>query len=194
MLRSTPKRFFALLCLCGALFAAEPAGLWLDVPFVQQEKDACGAASIAMVMQYWLKQQAKTADAESDPGEIQRALHSRAAHGIYASDLERYFQQHGFQTFGFHATWDDLQQHLAKGRPLIAALKPESGRVLLPGAPLHYVVIVGLEPGQTPEQDVVLLNDPAQRKLLKQARSTFEKEWSATGNWLLLALPQQDAR
>jgi len=194
MLRGTPKRLVALLCLCGVLFAAEPAGLWLDVPFVQQEKDACGAASIAMVMQYWLKQQAKPADAESDPREIQRALYSRQAHGVYASDLERYFQQHRFQTFAFHGTWDDLQQHLAKGRPLIAALKPESGHALLPGAPLHYVVVVGLEPGRSPDQDVVLLNDPAQRKLLKQARSTFEKEWSATGNWLLLALPQQDAR
>jgi len=28
------------------------ARVWLDVPFVKQEKDGCGAASIAMVMQY----------------------------------------------------------------------------------------------------------------------------------------------
>jgi hypothetical protein len=35
-----------------------------------------------------------------------------------------------------------------------------------------------------------LLNDPARRKLLKQDRSDFEKEWSATGQWTLLALPQ----
>src|ERR1043165_5812507 len=40
----------------GALALGTPAsGVWLDVPFIKQEKDGCGAASIAMVMQYWLK-------------------------------------------------------------------------------------------------------------------------------------------
>ncbi len=38
--------------VCGILMAADPAGIWLDVPFIAQEKDGCGAASIAMVMQY----------------------------------------------------------------------------------------------------------------------------------------------
>jgi len=51
---------------------------------------------------------------------------------------------------------------------------------------LHYVVVVGVDP----EQNVVLLNDAAQRKLLKQERGSFEKEWSAAGRWTLLALPK----
>ena len=37
--------------------AGESAGVWLDVPFVKQEKNGCGAASIAMVMQFWQRQQ-----------------------------------------------------------------------------------------------------------------------------------------
>jgi hypothetical protein len=41
-----------------------------------------------------------------------------------------------------------------------------------------------------PGQGLVLVNDPAQRKLLKQDRSSFERDWSAAGNWTLLALPQ----
>ena len=89
----------------------------------------------------------------------------------------------------FNGTWDDLKQHLEKGRPLIAALKPASGNV-----PLHFVVVVGLDSEQNSEPAIVLLNDPAQRKLLKQARSTFEKQWSATGRWLLLALPQSESQ
>jgi hypothetical protein len=44
--------------------------------------------------------------------------------------------------------------------------------------------------GVDPEQDVVLLNDAAQRKLLKQERASFEKQWSAVGRWTLLALPK----
>ena len=36
------------------------SGVWLDVPFVKQEKNGCGAASIAMVMQFWQRQQGLT--------------------------------------------------------------------------------------------------------------------------------------
>jgi hypothetical protein len=44
--------------------------------------------------------------------------------------------------------------------------------------------------GVDPEQNLVLLNDAAQRKLLKQDRASFEKQWSAVGFWTLLALPK----
>jgi len=175
------KKLFAALCLCSVLSAADKPGVWLDVPFVKQEKDACGAASIAMVMQYWLNQGINTGPAPN-PAEIQRQLYSREGGGIYSSDLEHYFQEHGFRTFAFQGTWDDLKQHLGQGRPLIVALKPSRG-----SSNLHYVVVAGLDW----ERGLVLLNDPAQRKLLKEERSKFEKQWSAVGKWTLLALPQQ---
>jgi predicted double-glycine peptidase len=167
-------------CLTIGISAAQPAGLWLDVPFVRQDKDGCGAASLAMVMQYWLKQQGRALDQSADAIQIQRALYSPQARGIYASDLEHYLQQHGFRTFAFRGEWKDLKQHLEKGRPLIVALKPGASM------PLHYLVVVGLEP------EVVLVNDPAQKKLLKQERGHFEQQWTAAGNWTLLAVPQAD--
>lgn len=174
------KRLIVWLCLCGVLLAAEKPGVWLDVPFVKQEKDGCGAASIAMVMQYWLKQQPST-EVSGDPTAIQRALYSKEGRGIYASDLQRYFQEHGFRTFAFQGTWEDLKQQLEKGRPLIVALKPAQR-----SADLHYVVVAGLDW----EQNIVLVNDPAERKLLKQERSSFERQWSAAGKWTLLAVPE----
>ena len=103
------------------------------------------------------------------------------AEGIYASAMERYFQQHEFRTFSFRGDWEILEEHLQKGRPLIAALKPSGSN-----SALHYVVVVGLDA----EQKLVLLNDPARRKLFKQDLSSFEEQWSATGQWTLLALPQ----
>ena len=175
-----PQRLLCILCLCGFVFAATP-GVWLDVPFIRQEKDGCGAASIAMVMQYWRAQQSKPIDSSADATEIQRALYSSKDHGIHASDLEHYFQQNGFQTFAFAGRRDDLKQHLEKGRPLIVALKPSALETSL-----HYVVVVGIDP----EQDVVYMNDAAQRKLLKQEWPGFEKQWSAVGHWTLLALPK----
>jgi len=174
-----------LLGVCGALVAADLHGVWLDVPFVKQEKDGCGAASIAMVMQYWQHQQGEPAGQDSDAARIQHALYSAKAHGIYASDMERYFREKGFRTFTIRGEWEDLKQHLDKGRPLLVALKPAGG-----GSPLHYVVVTGIDQ----EQEIVMVNDPAQRKLLKQNRSGFEREWSAAGRWTLLALPQTPSR
>jgi ABC-type bacteriocin/lantibiotic exporter with double-glycine peptidase domain len=180
MFRSVAQLWWSLVLAATAL-ASQPTGVWLDVPFVKQDRNACGAASIAMVMQYWQRQQGQSPSV--DPQQIQRELYSPSAHGIYASAMERYLRQQGFQTFAFAGEWKDLKEHLDKGRPLIVALK--SG-----GSSLHYVVVAGLNW----QQDVVLKNDPAERKLLKQGRSEFEKEWKAAGNWTLLAVPQQGDR
>lgn len=169
-----------LVALCGVAPAQDHAGRWIDVPFVAQQKDGCGAASIAMVMQYWLQQQALPAAEAAQYVSIDRALHSDAAHGIFASDMVRYFEQNGYRAFALAGTPADLDQHLAKGRPIIVALKPGAG------LPLHYVVVAGLDPaGHT-----VLVNDPAQRKLLKEDSEQFAREWGAAGHWMLLAVPK----
>lgn len=167
---------------CSLVCAGEGSGVWLDVPFVKQKKNGCGAASIAMVMQFWQHQQGVTPNSDSDASRIQLALYTAKAHGIYTSDLEQYFEQHGYRTFAFAGRADDLQQHLAKGRPLIVALKPAAK------GPFHYVVVAGVDA----EHHVVLLNDPAERKLLKQEFTAFEKAWKGTGNWTLLAVPQTE--
>lgn len=180
MRRGMARAIIFLLC-CAAAHAADPSGAWLDVPFVKQEKDGCGAASVAMVMQYWQKQQGSAASESADAAHILRKLHSPQARGIYASDLESYLKQQGYQTFSFAASWHDLKQHVKKGRPMIVATKPDGA------APLHYMVVTGLDS----ERQLVIVNDPAGRKLLKMDRSTFQKQWSAAGSFALLAVPQQ---
>ncbi len=169
----------AIPLICGAVLASGLANLWLDVPFVQQQKDGCGAASIAMVMQYWDQHRGQSVRPEAEPAPILRALYSGQAHGIYASAMVSYFQQNGYRAFAFAGRQADLVSQLQQGRPLIAALKPSFGPLL------HYVVVVGLD---EPRQ-LVLVNDPAQRKLLKEDQSQFEREWKATGHWILLAVP-----
>ena len=136
-----------------------------------------------MVMQYWLAKQGKPAGASADAIVIQRSLYSHEGHGIYASQMERYFRQQGFQTFAFAGQWPDLQQHLAKGRPLIVALKSGSEA-------LHYVVVAGLDS----TEGVIMLNDPARRKLFPQDRASFERQWTLAHNWTLLALPSAESR
>ena len=184
MLRCILRAGILLPCFCGVLSAAEASVIWLDVPFVKQEKEGCGAASISMIMQYWQRQASLFANPKSDSVQIQRALHSDAGHGIYASDMERYLQENGYATFAFSGQFADLEHHLEKGRPIIIALKPGSHM------PSHYVVVAGLDP----ERQLVLFNDPAERKLLKVDYSRFEHDWKATGHWTLLALPAMGPR
>ncbi len=171
-------RLAAALLAMGTLIAAE-SGVYLDVPFVKQDRYACGAASIAMVMQYWQAQSGQPLAAKAES--IQKELYSADAHGIYTKDLEAYLRRSGYRTFALRGTWDDLREHLAKGRPLIVALQPARDD-------FHYVVITGLDW----ENNIVLKHDPAQRRLLKQHRADFEKEWKAAGNWTLLALPKEN--
>jgi ABC-type bacteriocin/lantibiotic exporter with double-glycine peptidase domain len=135
-------------------------------------------------MQYWSAHDCSSVAISADPDKILQALYSSQVHGIYASKLENYLKQHGFRTFVLNGTWQDLQDQLQKGRPLIVALKPAGGNAL------HYLVVAGINP----KQNVVMVNDPAERKLLKQDRTTFEKDWSATRNWLLLAVPSASAK
>lgn len=175
-----PQRLAAFLCLCGIAFA-QSTGIWLDVPFVQQEKNGCGAAVIAMVIDYWRNQQRNPQPFHVNASEIQRALYSAQAHGIYSSDLQRYFEEHNFRTFAFKGDWNLLREHLEKGRPLIVALKPAKGETSL-----HYVVVAGLDASS----GVIMLNDPAQKKLLKVERRRFEREWQAVNRWTLLAIPR----
>lgn len=169
--------------LCAATNTRAQSGYWINVPYVAQQKDGCGAAVISMVMQYWQHQQNQAVSASAEPKTILRALYSPSAHGIYASAVERYLQQNGFRTFAFSGQWQDFANELQKGRPLIVALKPDASNSL------HYAVVTGVDL----ERQLVLLNDPARRKLLKENRADFERDWKVTHNWTLLAVPQPPA-
>jgi ABC-type bacteriocin/lantibiotic exporter with double-glycine peptidase domain len=168
---------FLVSCAAAALGAS---GLWLDVPYIHQERDGCGSASLAMVLRYWQAKHVAIPEHRADPARIQRELYAAKPRGIYSYDMERYLRESGFEVFAFRCQWNDLRSHLAKGRPLIAGLKPK-------GSSAHYLVIVGLDPGDSE----VLVNDPERGKLLHTPRAEFEKQWQGTGNWTLLAVPHQ---
>jgi len=165
-----------LAAILAAILASETRGIWLDVPFVKQTENGCGAAVLSMTMQYWLRQGATLNPRDIDAARIQGELYSAELHGILASQMQQYLENHGFQALAFRGRWDDLSQQLAKGRPLIVAMHS--------GGESHYVVIAGMS------GEVVEMNDPADRKLRKIGRAEFEKKWRAAENWTLLAVPR----
>lgn len=169
----------ATLLLAAATLLAQPPAVWINVPFVAQPPDGCGAASLSMLMLYWAAQQRHAVTPAAEVAAIQRQLYVPREHGIPASSMQRYLEQNGFRVFTIRGTWNDLNEQIRKGRPLIIALRP-------PGqTQLHYVVVDGIDDAR----NFVTFNDPAQRKLLEQERASFEQDWSATHNWLLLAVP-----
>jgi ABC-type bacteriocin/lantibiotic exporter with double-glycine peptidase domain len=172
-----------LACLLAATSLAASAqtarAVWIDVPFVKQPRDGCGAASLSMVMQYWAHQQGMPAGPDAGVEAIQQQLYSPREHGIAASAMQSYLRRHGFVVFALNGRWSDLEEQLSRGRPLIVAIQPQGQ------SELHYVVVDGVDP----VRGLVTMNDPAERKLLTQERAGFEKDWSATGHWMLLAVP-----
>jgi len=158
----------------GALTATD--GVWLDVPFIAQEADGCGAASLAMVMDYW-RSHGMTAGAVA-ASEIYRQLDVLEQKGIPANAMQRFLEAQGFRAFTFSGEWTDLRHHVERGRPLIVALKTGADS-------FHYSVVAGAS------ETTISLNDPADRKLRLYSRKDFEKRWFATEQWTLLAVPIQ---
>jgi predicted double-glycine peptidase len=177
---------FLMLFLGRAIQSApqESAGVWLDVPFVKQTEDGCGSAAISMVLQFWSAHGARIDSQRADAAAIQKQLYSRKARGIFASGMESYLKNSGFRVFPLDGNWNDLQEHLKKGRPLIVSLQTENT-----GGPLHYVVVTGMNW----QSGAVFINDPARGKLLRIERADFEKQWRPNRNWMLLAVPEQGA-
>ena len=136
-----------------------------------------------MVMQYWAGKQGTAVPEDSSVSRIQHQLYSPREHGIPAEAMGGYLRHHGFQAFAFPGKWSDLEEQIVKGRPLIVALRPQGQTAL------HYVVIDGVDAAR----GLVTMNDPAERKLLNEERARFEREWSATHNWTLLAVPASKA-
>src|SRR5256884_105943 len=118
----------------------ETAGVWLDVPYVKQSEDGCGSAVISMLLEYWKAHGAHVGSQRADAAAIQNQLYSRKARGIHASDMESYLKDSGFRAFPLNGDWKDLLEQLKQGRPLIVSLQPGSAK-----APLHYVVVAGID-------------------------------------------------
>ena len=178
-----------LALLLGAPFgihaqseASGKAGVWLEIPFIKQSENGCGSASLAMLLQFWKAQGAAIPSEKLQAELIQRQLYDPKAHGIFASEMERYLRESGFREFAVRGEWSDLREHLEHGRPLIVSIQPGKAR-----APFHYVVVTGIDW----MHEAVFLNDPARGKLLRVERREFEKQWQAVRNWMLLAVPAE---
>jgi len=155
-----------VLTLLGLL-----AAIQLAVPFVPQQRDTCGAASLTMVMRYW--------GDDVDQDQVAAALVEPGKPGISGSRLEAFARDRGFFALAYGADAAQLKDSLAEGRPLIVALR--TGRGLD-----HDVVVTGYDSAR----DEVTLHDPALGRDRRMSMAGFEKRWGGAGHWALLVLPR----
>src|SRR6185295_14630508 len=124
-----PQVKHVLVAMAGLAAACHAAtGSPLNVPFFHQQTNGCGAASVAMVMHYWERQQ--------PPERVYQRLYNADQKGILLSDMKRYLEESGFRAFTLRGEWNDIEQHLAKGRPIIVSLKKNRA------ARIHFAVVI----------------------------------------------------
>ena len=146
------------------------AAIQLAVPFVPQQKDTCGAASLTMVMRYWGD------DVTHD--QVAAAIVEAEKPGIAGSRLEAFARVRGYFALAYEADAAQLRESLAKGRPLIVALRVAGGLD-------HDVVVTGMD-----AKGDVRLHDPALGRDRQMARAELEERWRGAGHWALLVLPR----
>ena len=168
---------FCILLTAAMLHAGDRAPL--DVPFYSQQKNGCGAASVAMVAHYWANQ----AGVESPPPlEVYRSLYDESRQGVPLSGMRTYLERLGYRAFTFRGEWTDLVKQTGRGRPVIVGLQKNEH------AELHFVVVTGVSLSE------VAVNDPAKRSARKVQRGAFARQWAQAGSWMLLAAPvRQDS-
>lgn len=147
----------------------EPGWLLLrDVQPLRQETESdCGAAALAMVLNYW--------QAPTSGREVYQACGSPAG-GIRAADLSAQAKKRGLKSFVIQGEVADLERELSKRRPVIVGVVKLYASGVAAQSLTHYEVVVGYHP----EKKEVVTLDPAfgwRRNSLKG----FAAEWDPTG-------------
>jgi predicted double-glycine peptidase len=168
------RQIALLACFCCAAETAH----WLDVPYVRQVRAGCGAAAVAMVVQYWARHDPSLKDAANETDHIDKLLPA-SRRGIRGAALKEYLAKSGFDAYVFDGELKDLRSHFEKGRPVIVCLGLSGSN-----GPLHYAVVVGVD------DQAVWLHDSARGKLVREPVDQFKKSWDVSGHWALLAVPR----
>jgi ABC-type bacteriocin/lantibiotic exporter with double-glycine peptidase domain len=118
-----------LILLASNALALEIEG----VPFIRQDSQFCGPASLASVMTFH--------GVPEDQKTIGAAVYSEKLQGALITDLERYARQKGFETKSGRGTAEELKTELDRRRPVIVLVDLGFWVVSKP----HYLVVFGYD-------------------------------------------------
>ena len=121
-------RFFLLALVVAA---AAPSFTIDGVPFVKQDSQYCGPASLASVLGYY-------GDA-ADQKAIGEAVYCEKIKGALITDLENFARQRGYRARTGRGTPEDIRDFVARKRPVIVLVDLGFWVVSKP----HYLVVFG---------------------------------------------------
>ena len=176
-----PRAFSAATLFASLALAASPGVVQgqrsggdplvvLDVPYVPQSEDMCGAAAVTMAFRYWGATDVRMSDFEP--------LVARDGSGIAASDLLRATLEMGWEAVPFTGDLNAVSDQIGRGRPVIALIAVGGGR-------FHYVTVVGRL------EKAVVYHDPAVSPYQMMDTLDFKTAWAESGYWTLLVLPPE---
>jgi len=118
-----------LILLASNALALEIEG----VPFIRQDSQFCGPASLASVMAFH--------GVPEDQKTIGAKVYSEKLQGALITDLERYARQKGFETKSGQGTVEELKAEMDRRRPVMVLVDLGFWVVSKP----HYLVVIGYD-------------------------------------------------
>jgi len=158
-----------LILLASNALALEIEG----VPFIRQDSQFCGPASLASVMAFH--------GVPEDQKTIGAKVYSEKLQGALITDLERYARQKGFETKSGQGTVEELKAEMDRRRPVMVLVDLGFWVVSKP----HYLVVIGYDDEGFTAHDGYT---PANR----YPYARFNEIWGKMGNAYLLVYKRSD--
>lgn len=140
--------------------ATLPAQIQLTVPYVKQDPNYCGPASLSMVMGFY----GSTVDQHDIGADIM------GPSGTSTGDLMNKAEIYGYQGSVVSCGFGGLLGLISKGKPAIVRILNDAG------TNGHFIVVTGYD--KTSEQ--VFINDPDQPNKKSLSFADFQARWNIT--------------
>jgi tetratricopeptide (TPR) repeat protein len=145
-----------------------------DVPFHPQDRDQCGPASLAMVLEW--------GGLPADPETLRSEIFTPGREGSLQSDIVAAARRHGRVAYPVSAL-DEVLTELSAGHPVLVL----QNLGLSWYARWHYAVAIGYD---LPARSIVLHTGRSARRTL--GLELFERTWARGDRWAIVVLPPSE--
>jgi ABC-type bacteriocin/lantibiotic exporter with double-glycine peptidase domain len=140
------------------------------VPFLPQEKDACGPTALAMLLRFYGR--------EAPVAEIVRETRTEGLRGVLITDLAAAARRRGFDASVEDLDLDGLRRHILAGTPVVLLVDLGMWVISRP----HYMLAYGMTPEGT-----VVHSGRTEGQIV--SFSALETRWSRMGRLALVVRP-----
>jgi hypothetical protein len=156
----------------GHLIQTVPFEPWL-------ERNYCGPACLAMVLNYW--DEARSFRQR----EISDEIYDSGIQATYNSELVLFPRDHGYESYSFQGDLRSLKEVVAKGIPVIVLTK-----AIKQIAKGHYRVVIGFDE----QDDLIIFDDPYFGDRVAMSSRNFMKVWELgagrnQSRWMMAVVP-----